>query len=89
MRCEEVRDHIASCADCQAECGEVDEVWQALGQIPAPTAPSSRMRERFSSALADERTSIDWRPASRPAVRRPRLLRLWPGEPLVQLALAA
>jgi hypothetical protein len=85
----ELREHLASCADCQAELADVEALWQALGDAPVPLVPSNRMRERFSAALAAERASTDRRPASRPVRGRTWTASLWPGEPLVQMAIAA
>jgi hypothetical protein len=86
---DEMRRHIATCADCRTELATLDQVWQALGDSQAPAVPSNRMRERFSEALAVERGSSAGRPASRPAVRGSWAPRFWPREPLVQMALAA
>jgi len=85
----ELEQHVASCAECQAEYAGVEPLWQALGQIPAPPIPSNRMRERFSAMLVAERASADRRPASRQDRGRPWRPVFWPGEPLVQMALAA
>jgi Putative zinc-finger/HEAT repeats len=86
---QELEQHVASCAGCRAEFAGIEPLWQALGHMPAPLIPSNRMRERFSAMLAAERASPDRRPASRQD--RGRLWRpvFWPGEPLVQMALAA
>jgi hypothetical protein len=86
---DEMRRHVAACADCQSELGAVEEVWRALGEVGVPAVPSNRMRERFSAALAEGRASTGGRPASRPAVRGPWAPRFWSGGPLVQTALAA
>ncbi|HUR32644.1 MAG TPA: HEAT repeat domain-containing protein [Vicinamibacterales bacterium] len=81
--------HVASCAECQAEYAGVEVLWRALADVPAPPVPSNRMRERFSATLAAERASADRRPASRLARGRTWAPRSWTGEPLVQMALAA
>lgn len=89
MRCEEVRDHLASCVDCRAERNELDALWGALGDLPLAETPSSRMRERFSAMLAAERASTNLRPASRGDRRDMWTPRRMVREPLVQAALAA
>jgi hypothetical protein len=86
---DEMRRHVAACSECQKELGATEDVWEGLGEIAAPVVPSNRMRERFSAALAEERASIDGRPASRRVARGPWAPRFWPGEPLVQMAIAA
>lgn len=82
------RQHVTACAECQAEFAGLGSLWDGLDRVPAAPVPSNRMRERFSAMLAGERASAAWRPASRQA-RRTWATRLWPGEPLVQMALAA
>ena len=86
---QELEQHVASCAECQAEFAGVEVLWKALGDLPAPVVPSNRMRERFSAMLAAERASADRRPASRLDRGRTWTPAFWPGEPLVQMALAA
>jgi len=85
----ELEQHVASCAECQAEYAGVEALWKALADVPVPAVPSNRMRERFSAMLAAERASADRRPASRPDRGRTWKPTFWPGEPLVQMALAA
>lgn len=84
-----VRSHVASCASCQAEFGGVDVLWHALGEVPSAPVPSDRMRERFSAVLAAEREPGDGRGASRASRVLTWRPRLWPGAPLVQMAVAA
>lgn len=84
-----VREHLATCAECQAEVAGLDALWTALDRLPASMVPSSRMRERFSAMVAAERASEAGRPASRPAVRRTWSLSAVTREPLVQMAMAA
>ena len=84
-----LRAHVSSCASCQAEYDGFDALWSALGTLPAPEAPSNRMRERFSAVLAAERASSPWRPASRQHEGRAWTAAGWTREPLVQMALAA
>ncbi|MGC4082351.1 MAG: HEAT repeat domain-containing protein [Vicinamibacterales bacterium] len=88
-RAREVQQHVASCADCQAEFADLQSLWEGLARIPEAQVPSTRMRERFSAVLAAERASTEGRPASRPGRRRAWAPPLWPGEPLAQLAIAA
>ena len=86
---QELEQHVASCAECQAEYAGVEALWKALGEVPVPAVPSNRMRERFSAMLAAERAAADRRPASRQDRGRAWRPTFWPGEPLVQMALAA
>ena len=86
---QELEQHVASCAECQAEYAGVEALWKALGEVPVPAVPSNRMRERFSAMLAAERASADRRPASRQDRGRTWRPTFWPREPLVQMALAA
>lgn len=83
-----VEAHVADCADCTRELSETEAAWQALEALPEPAVPSGRMRERFAAALAAEQASLERRPASADFPRRWRLAG-WPGEPLVQTAMAA
>lgn len=85
----EIQRHVSSCAGCEAELAGMQALWDRLGRIPATHVPSNRMRERFSAMLAVERASDDRRPASRQARRRTWAPWFWPGEPLVQMAIAA
>ena len=41
---QELEQHVASCAECQAEFAGIEPLWKALGRIPAPPIPSNRMR---------------------------------------------
>lgn len=84
-----LREHVASCAECQAEVAGIEAFWAALDRVPAPMVPSSRMRERFSAMVAAERALDEGRPASRPVARPAWNLSSWSGGPLVQLAAAA
>jgi hypothetical protein len=80
--------HVSSCAECRVEHAGIQALWRALGDLPPATVPSVRMRERFAAMIAAERAAAETRPASRD-LRRPTWGRFWPGEPLVQLAIAA
>jgi hypothetical protein len=84
-----LREHVATCAACQAEHAGFERLWEALGDIPAPPVPADRMRERFSAMLQVEGASMDRRSASRLTRRGMLAPRLWLGGPLVQMAAAA
>lgn len=84
-----LREHLATCAECQAEVAGLEALWTALDRVPAQMVPSSRMRERFSAMVAVERASDAGRTASRPVARRAWSLSSVTGAPLVQMALAA
>lgn len=86
---EALRDHLSTCAECQAEVAGLDALWTALDRVAVPMVPSSRMRERFSTMVAAERALEEGRPASRPAGRRAWTLSSLSGGPFVQMALAA
>ncbi|WP_400191608.1 HEAT repeat domain-containing protein [Hymenobacter sp. B81] len=44
--------HLARCPDCRREQAATWQLWQTLGQLPAP-APSEEMRPRFYAMLAE------------------------------------
>ncbi|MFN7983868.1 MAG: HEAT repeat domain-containing protein [Vicinamibacterales bacterium] len=87
---EALETHLASCAECREEHSGFEEVWNAMGRLPAGPVPSRRLRERLSAMVAAERASGQSRPASRemdgPVVSSPP----WPVRTrLAQLAVAA
>src|SRR5687768_3355747 len=49
-----VREHLASCASCQAEQASLRALWTTLGadDVPITDADSARMRGRFDALLA-------------------------------------
>jgi hypothetical protein len=86
---EDVEQHISSCAECQAEFAGIEALWDALGTVPALPTHSNRMRERFSAMLAAERDAVGRGTASRRSRGATWASSFWPGEPLVQMAIAA
>jgi hypothetical protein len=88
-RARALEQHVSSCAACQAEYADVEALWRALGSIPTPLVPSTRMRERFSAMVAAERASTERRPASRRVRGRTWTAAAWTRGPLAQLGIAA
>lgn len=82
--------HLASCAGCRDEHAGFEDLWSAMGRIPAAPVPSRKLREQLSAMVAAERASSYSRPASRemsgPVVPPPP----WRSQTrLAQLAIAA
>lgn len=50
--------HLAGCADCRAELQAVQQVWQALGEVPVP-APGPRVRPEFYAMLASFKDALE------------------------------
>jgi len=47
-----VREHVAGCAACREEIEGLDDMWQALGTIPAEHGDLPAMRARLDAAIA-------------------------------------
>jgi hypothetical protein len=54
-----VREHLAECADCQAEYLRLREVWDGLAALPAEVPDSTGMQRRFLTALDSFQTGAD------------------------------
>ena len=54
----EMENHIAQCADCQAEWAENQMIWQQLGMVKNPS-PSHEMGTRFYAMLDTYKKEVD------------------------------
>lgn len=85
----EVREHLASCPECQREYSSLAQTLAALDQLPA-TKPSPRLRTNFYAMLEEEKNSAASIRAA--VVRRQHAARLtlwrWILSPVAALALA-
>ncbi|AWI08526.1 zf-HC2 domain-containing protein [Ereboglobus luteus] len=50
-----VRAHLAACPACRAQLAELETITAQLDRLPAPAAPSQRMRASFDAMLAAEK----------------------------------
>lgn len=76
--------HLESCVHCAAELKAEQQLWNLIGELPAPQ-PSADMKVRFQSMLEDYKSSQQ--PVSRTWPRLVEKLRqLWTIQPGVQLA---
>lgn len=83
-----LRMHLAGCASCAEEMGQLGNMWQRLGDLPVPE-PSPALRQRWEQTL-DALTVPQYAqgrpvPAARPAWWR----NFWPSNPAWQMAIAA
>lgn len=76
----EWRQHLASCAACRAEATALEEIWSALGEIPAEPVDRVAMRARFDGLLAAQ--------PQKPGRVRSAMQR-WPQRLVVQAAFGA
>ncbi len=73
--------HLDDCEECSAEMAALGEVWQELGELPAPE-PGPALRRRWEQTLG---AFI----VRQPARRAPWWQSFWPANPAWQMGLAA
>ena len=84
--CNELEQHLASCAACRAEAEEVRGTWRRLGHLPEPE-PSRAVAGRFYAALHAWEQAEQHNGATRTSTNR--WLRWWPSRPAWQIAVSA
>src|SRR5438045_1892667 len=84
----ELAHHLAVCESCRTEAGELKELWETLGYIPA-AEPSPQMRARFETMLEAYSHGLDHAGAKRWwQSMHSSLTAWWPRQPLLQFGLA-
>jgi hypothetical protein len=76
-----LRQHLETCAECNAEMAALGSLWERLADIPAPE-PSQALNVRWQSTLES------LIPSNKPVSRTWSFANLWPSSPVWQAAVA-